>query len=104
MHYLVKFDDTFLTDIEEIRSLLSEKSTKAFSRFIKHFRSNISLIKANPRLYKIFEPLPPYRRMNLDYDYAAFYTIDDETKLITFRTMLYGPRDLERTLGMRPDE
>lgn len=94
MSYAVEFDDTALDDLEEIRAYLSEHSTKAYPQFLTVLENRISLIENNPRLFKSFEHNPAYRRMGLDYGFVAFYSIDDDDKIIGVRTIVHGTRNI----------
>ena len=96
MKYKLDYISTFHMDVWQVTDSLKEypqKAVRIFSRLDKI----LGLLVDMPEMYPVYEPFPMFRKITIE-DYAAFYTINEETKLIEVHRLLYGRMDMPRRM------
>jgi plasmid stabilization system protein ParE len=95
MPYNVKFLEIAKHDKNQIKNYLQRFYPGTPKRFIEKLKVCINNIKESPFMYPVYDYDPDYRKIGIG-NYLAFYTNNEEKKLIEIHRILPGVWDLSR--------
>lgn len=102
MAYRLVFTETFEKDLDGILDYMINKlyNHTAASVFYRNVKNTFGKVTAHPQMYPL-HPLKRYSDKGYRFftvgNYLAFYSADDEQKIIYARAMVYGAMDLDNT-------
>ena len=93
-NYKLKFLPLASDDTNQIKRRLLQFYPGTVGKFMDELKKQVKLVKKSPYMFVAYERNPKYRKM-IVLDYIAFYTVEDDKKLIQVYRILYGMRDFE---------
>ena len=94
MDYKIKYLETSLIDMMEIKQYLDQYSEKAWVALVDNFEKQIDALRAFPLMGS---PYKKYRRL-ICGDYIAFYRVDKNNETVEIMRFLHGSRDIGQYL------
>ncbi|GHU59893.1 hypothetical protein FACS189444_6070 [Spirochaetia bacterium] len=95
MPYKVQFLEIAKQDKNQIKNYLQRFYPGTPKKFIEKLKECIHNIKTMPYMYPVYEHDPDYRKIVIR-NYLAFYTINEEKKILEIHRILPGTWDLSR--------
>ena len=92
--YELTYLTSFIDDMRLITEFLSQYPEGISDKFVVEVEKQIQSLRAFPKKFAVFEPMPVFRRMLVLYDYQVFYTINEEKRLVQVHHILHGHRDI----------
>jgi len=94
MDYKIKYLETSLIDMMEIKQYLDQYSENAWVVLVDNFENQIESLKTFPL---IGSPYKKYRRL-ICGEYIAFYRVDKKNETVEIMRFLHGSRDIRQYL------
>jgi len=97
MQYKIRYSIFAKEDMREIKKYLSQFYPNTSQKFMQEMKRHVERLKDTPKIYEKYGNDSNYRKM-IVRDYAVFYQINEDAKVVFLYRILYGKVDIPRHL------